>query len=76
MYRTPIGFNNTSPQNGNPHYGVCLPQSRSFKTAWEEKHDNPQYALYKAAINNGLVKLNKYYSWFDEKPSYILALGM
>jgi hypothetical protein len=52
------------------------PAIKELQTAWEEKHDNPQYALYKAAINNGLVKLNKYYSWFDEKPSYILALGM
>jgi hypothetical protein len=27
-------------------------------------------------INDGLEKLNKYYSWFDEKPMYVIALGM
>jgi hypothetical protein len=43
--------------------------------AWEAKHDNPHFAVYQTAINNGLAKLNKYYSRFDEKPVYILALG-
>jgi hypothetical protein len=28
------------------------------------------------AINDGLTKLNKYYSWFDEKPAYVITLGM
>ena len=28
------------------------------------------------AINDGLAKLKKYYFWFDEKPAYIIALGM
>jgi len=32
--------------------------------------------MYGTAINNGLSKLNKYYSQFDEKPAYIIALGM
>jgi hypothetical protein len=43
---------------------------------WEAKHDNPEYATYQTAINNGLVKLNKYYSQFNEKPAYILALSV
>jgi hypothetical protein len=43
--------------------------------AWEEKRDDPHYILYKAAIDDGLTKLNKYYSRFDEKPSFILGLG-
>ncbi|KAH8978686.1 hypothetical protein EDB86DRAFT_3090209 [Lactarius hatsudake] len=30
--------------------------------------------MYKDVINDGLAELNKYYSWFDEKPSYVLAL--
>jgi hypothetical protein len=46
-----------------------------LQTAWEEKRDKPQYAIYQTAINDGLAKLNKYYSRFDEKPSYILGLG-
>ncbi|KAH9955593.1 hypothetical protein BC827DRAFT_1271578 [Russula dissimulans] len=28
------------------------------------------------AINDGLAKLNKYYSWLDKKPTYILALAL
>jgi len=31
---------------------------------------------YRTAIDDGLAKLNKYYSRFDEKLAYILALGM
>jgi hypothetical protein len=54
----------------------ALPAIEELQTAWEEKHDKPRYALYRAAINDGLTKLNKYYSRFDEKPSYILGLGM
>ena len=30
--------------------------------------------MYQTAIKDGLAKLNKYYSRFDEKPAYILAL--
>jgi hypothetical protein len=44
--------------------------------AWEKKHDNPRFSKYCDAINDGLAKVNKYYSRFDEKPSFILALGM
>lgn len=53
----------------------ALPVIEELQTAWEEKRDKPQYALYKMAINDGLAKLKKYYSRFDEKPNYILALG-
>lgn len=34
-----------------------------------------KYAMYHNAINDGLEKLKKYYSCFDQKLSYILALG-
>ncbi|KAH9024998.1 hypothetical protein EDB83DRAFT_2230815 [Lactarius deliciosus] len=51
-----------------------LPAIEELQTAWEVKRDNPQYAIYKDAINDGLTKLNKYYSRFNEKPSYVLAL--
>jgi hypothetical protein len=34
-----------------------------------------KYRLYHAAIEKGLEKLKKYYSKFNEKPLYILALG-
>ena len=53
----------------------ALPVIEELQTAWEAKHNNPKYLTYKTAINDGLAKLNKYYSQFDEKPTYILALG-
>jgi len=53
----------------------ALPAIEALQTAWEAKRDDPRFALYSAAINKGLAKLQKYYSRFDEKPSYVLALG-
>jgi hypothetical protein len=52
----------------------ALPAIEELQTAWETKRDDPKYAIYKPAINDGLAKLNKYYSRFDEKPAFILAL--
>jgi hypothetical protein len=54
----------------------ALPAIEELQMAWEAKHDNPHFAVYQPAIDDGLAKLNKYYSRFDEKPAYILALGM
>lgn len=53
----------------------ALPAIEALQTAWEAKHDDPHFAIYCDAINEGLAKLQKYYSRFDEKPSYVLALG-
>jgi hypothetical protein len=53
----------------------ALPAIEELQTAWEAKCDNPRSSKYRTAINDGLAKLNKYYSQFDEKPAYILALG-
>ena len=47
-----------------------------LQMAWEAKNKNPKYTLYKNAILTGLHKIGKYYNKFDEKPVYILALGM
>ncbi|KAH9058984.1 hypothetical protein EDB83DRAFT_2315880 [Lactarius deliciosus] len=54
----------------------ALPAIEELQTVWEEKRDNPQYVIYKSAINDGLAKLNKYYSQFNEKPSYVLSLRL
>ena len=48
---------------------------KQLQTAWEAKCDDLKYALYRSALSDGLSKLNKYYSRFDEKPAFILALG-
>ena len=53
----------------------ALPAIEALQTAWEAKRDDPQFAIYSNAIGEGLAKLQKYYSRFDEKPSYVLALG-
>ncbi|KAF5368777.1 hypothetical protein D9615_010411 [Tricholomella constricta] len=52
----------------------ALPALEDLQTLWEAKLKNPMYVLYHAAIQCGLDKLNKYYSRFDEKPAYVLAL--
>jgi hypothetical protein len=53
----------------------ALPAIEALQSAWEAKHDDRRFAIYYDAINEGLAKLQKYYSQFDEKPSYVLALG-
>ena len=53
----------------------ALPLIEELQTVWEEKRITPRFARYHDAINDGLAKLNKYYSKFDEKPAYIIALG-
>ena len=53
-----------------------IPTFEELQMGWETKHDSPRYMLYKNAINCSLSKIGKYYSKFNEKPAYILALGM
>lgn len=53
----------------------ALPALEELQTAWEAKRDSERFALYKDAINDGLGKLQKYYSRIDSKPSFILALS-
>jgi hypothetical protein len=52
-----------------------LPAIEELQTAWEAKLDSLEFFDYHPAINDGLDKLKKYYSRFDKKPSYILALS-
>jgi hypothetical protein len=54
----------------------ALPAIEELQTAWEAKRDDPRFGVYKSAISDGLSKLNKYYSRFDEKPVFVLALGL
>jgi hypothetical protein len=54
----------------------ALPAIEELQTAWEAKRDNRRFTVYQTAIKDGLAKLSKYYSRFDEKPAYILSLGM
>ena len=54
----------------------ALPALEELQTAWEKKRDDPKYAMYKNALNDGLKKLNKYYTRLDQSPVFVLALGM
>ena len=54
----------------------ALPTLEELQTAWEAKQDSNKFTLYKDAINDGLGKLQKYYSRIDSKPAFILALGL
>jgi hypothetical protein len=46
-----------------------------LQTAWKAKWDDTHFLAYRMAIDDGLAKLSKYYSWFDKKPAYVIALG-
>ncbi|KAF5382025.1 hypothetical protein D9615_004467 [Tricholomella constricta] len=52
----------------------ALPALEDLQTVWEAKRANPKYHLYHTALQDGLDKLSKYYSKFDDKPWYILAI--
>jgi hypothetical protein len=47
-----------------------------LQTAWEKKRESAEFALYKNTLTDGLEKIKKYYTRFDEKLSYILRLGI
>jgi hypothetical protein len=74
IHRTLLEYNTTSQLRNSPRYGA-LPVIEELQTAWEAKRKNSKYALYHNAITDGLEKLKKYYSHFDQKPGFILALG-
>ena len=46
-----------------------------LQSAWEAKQKSGRFILYYDALSDGLNKLKKYYSRFDYKPVYVLALG-
>jgi hypothetical protein len=53
----------------------ALPALEELQSAWEKKRDSDKYLLYKPALEDGLAKPTKYYTWLDDKPSFVLALG-
>ena len=53
----------------------ALPAIEELQSMWEARASNSTYELYRNAIKDSLAKLNKYYSKFDNKPAYVLALG-
>ena len=57
------------------HSLACPPHSWGFTTEWENKCDQSQFSPYQDAIQDGLNKLQKYYSHLDQKLAYVLSLG-
>lgn len=53
----------------------ALPAIEEVQTAWEAKLELESFAKYHEVINDGLKKIMKYYSHFDEKPAFIIAPG-
>lgn len=53
----------------------ALPAIEGLQTTWEAKHNKRLFAKYWDAIADGLSKINKYYSRFDEKLAFILDLS-
>lgn len=53
----------------------AVPAFEVIQSAWEAKAKDPRYSQYRSAIQDGLAKLGKYYSRFDDKPVYVLTLG-
>ncbi|KIM55591.1 hypothetical protein SCLCIDRAFT_134398, partial [Scleroderma citrinum Foug A] len=54
----------------------AIPALKELQTTWEAKQQDPKYILYHTALQGSLNKIAKYYSRLDQKPVYILALGM
>lgn len=59
-----------------PALWCAIPAFEELQTAWEEKRTTQKYNLYGDALDRALQKLGKYYSKFDQKKVYVLALGM
>ncbi|KAG6914815.1 hypothetical protein DXG01_015163, partial [Tephrocybe rancida] len=57
-----------------PTLYCTIPAIKNLQTAWEDKLSKLIFALYHNAIRDGLAKLLKYYSQFNEKLAFILAL--
>jgi hypothetical protein len=53
----------------------AIPAIEKLQTQWETKWNDPKYKIFHDALQKGLDKLSKYYSKFNEKPVYVLALG-
>ncbi|KAF7770801.1 hypothetical protein Agabi119p4_6775 [Agaricus bisporus var. burnettii] len=56
----------------------ALPLMDQLKHQWENRRDGvdtyARFSIYSSAIQDGLNKIEKYYSKFSKKPAYLLAL--
>ena len=59
----------------HPALWRALPVFEQLLSAWENKQKSSRFVFYYDALSDGLDKLKKYYSRFDYKPVYVLALG-
>ncbi|KAF8993036.1 hypothetical protein BDZ89DRAFT_973135 [Hymenopellis radicata] len=57
-----------------PTIWSVIPAYEKLLKQWTTKRKDPRFELYYPAIDAGIAKFEKYYSKFDLKPSYILAM--
>ena len=60
--------------NTIPTLWHAIPAVEELQSAWEAKLESLKFLLYQDAIHKGLMKISKYYTKFNEKLVYILAL--
>ena len=54
----------------------AIPAFEELQSTWESKSMQPRFTLYQCVIKRGLAKLREYYRKFDNKPVFVLALGL
>ena len=59
-----------------PTLWQAIPAYEELLSTWEVKLTMSVFEQYSEALQRGMEKIRKYYTKFDEKPAYILALGM
>ncbi|KZS86554.1 hypothetical protein SISNIDRAFT_420757, partial [Sistotremastrum niveocremeum HHB9708] len=62
--------------DNDPSLYLLIPVVEELLTAWEEKEDVERYAEYTAGLEKSRLKVQKYYSKFDQKPSIVLSLAI
>ncbi|KAF9018327.1 hypothetical protein BDZ89DRAFT_960222, partial [Hymenopellis radicata] len=70
----PHGIQQSWSSSETPTIYSVLPAYETLLRAWTIKRNDPKYTLYHSALDAGFEKFDKYYSKFDLKPSYILAM--
>ncbi|KIK73267.1 hypothetical protein PAXRUDRAFT_21046 [Paxillus rubicundulus Ve08.2h10] len=71
----PINLFQIFLHNTQPTLWKAIPAFEELQSAWEAKMSMLLYAqCYKGALEHSLAKIRKYYTKFDEKPVYVLAL--
>lgn len=58
----------------SPSCWLVLPAFEDLQMHWESKRDDPHFESYADALQDGLDKILKYYTSFNNKPAFVLSL--